>query len=255
MTYSTLKDFFKQHPKVALAFSGGTDSAYLFYAALQEGCDIKPYFVQSAFQPAFELKDALRLSKALNVEVEIIRADILACADVVGNDNYRCYYCKQHLFKALLAKATEAGYPVLIDGTNASDDENERPGMRALKELGVYSPLRICGITKEQVRQLSVEAGLFTASKPSYACLATRIPTGTSLTQAILHQAEEAEQQLFNLGFVDFRVRILDRGTIAKIQMPQAQWQQVIEQHDTIHKLLSAHFAEVVLDLKPRQGE
>ena len=177
----TVKDFFRQTPRAAAAFSGGTDSALLLYLAKQNGCDVHAYYVKTAFQPEFELEDARRLAGELDIPMTVVELDILAVPEAAANGPDRCYYCKRAIFTALQGAAREDGYTVLLDGTNASDDAGDRPGMRALRELGVRSPLRECGITKAEVRRLSREAGLFTWEKPAYACLATRIPTGTAI--------------------------------------------------------------------------
>ena len=149
-----LKEFFRQCPRVALGFSGGVDSAYLLYAALEHGAQVKPYFVKTAFQPRFELEDARRLCAQLGVELTVLELDVLAVPCVAENPPDRCYHCKRALFGRLRRQALADGYTVLIDGTNASDDAGDRPGMRALGELSVRSPLRECGITKAQVRAL-----------------------------------------------------------------------------------------------------
>ena len=144
----TLNEFFAAHPKCALGFSGGVDSAYLLYAGVQAGADIRPYYIKTAFQPRFERDDALRLAGELGVEVTVLELDALADPRVAANPAERCYYCKQNLFRALKARAAADGYTVLLDGTNASDEAGDRPGMRALRELEVRSPLRECGLTK-----------------------------------------------------------------------------------------------------------
>ncbi|MFR6277963.1 MAG: 7-cyano-7-deazaguanine synthase, partial [Acutalibacter sp.] len=177
-----LRDFFQECPKVALGFSGGVDSAYLLYAALDHGAQVRPYFIKTAFQPQFELEDARRLCAQLGVELTVVELDVLQIPGVAENPPDRCYHCKRALFGRLRQQAQADGYTVLIDGTNASDDAGDRPGMRALGELSVRSPLRECGITKAQVRALSKEAGLFTWDKPAYACLATRVPTREAIT-------------------------------------------------------------------------
>ena len=156
----TLQEFFKEVPKAAVAFSGGADSAFLLWAAREYGADVRAYYVKTAFQPAFELKDARRLARELQVPMTVIEEDILAVPEAAQNGPKRCYYCKRALFSSLREAARRDGYPVLLDGTNASDDAKDRPGMQALRELQVRSPLRECGITKEQLRQLSKEAGL-----------------------------------------------------------------------------------------------
>ena len=204
----TLQEFFTEHPKAALGFSGGVDSSYLLYAGIKAGADIRPYFIKTAFQPEFELEDAKRLCAQLGAELHIIKLDALANPDVVKNPANRCYYCKTGLFGTLQQQAKADGYTVLLDGTNASDDAGNRPGMKALTEMSVLSPLRLCGLTKAQIREFSREAGLFTWDKPAYACLATRVPTGEAITEALLARVEGAEQVLFSLGFTDFRVRV-----------------------------------------------
>ena len=178
----TLSEFFAAHPRAALAFSGGADSAFLLYEAKRLGCDIRPYYVKTAFQPEFELRDALRLCAELGTELTVLPLDILAAENVRCNPHDRCAHCKGAIFSAILAAARRDGYELLLDGNNADDDPTDRPGMAAAEKLGVLSPLRLCGISKAALRQKSREAGLFTWDKPAYACLATRILTGEELT-------------------------------------------------------------------------
>ena len=139
-----LKDFFAENKKVAVAFSGGTDSAYLLYAAIKFGVCVKAYYVKSAFQPQFELDDAKRLAEELGADMQIIYVDILANKVVTDNPCNRCYYCKKIIFTEIAKAAAKDKYFVLTDGTNASDDAKDRPGMRALTEMSVHSPLRDC---------------------------------------------------------------------------------------------------------------
>ena len=158
----TLEQFFSQHPKAALAFSGGVDSAYLLWAGLQAGAEVWPYFVKTPFQPQFELEDAYRLCEQLDADLIVLDYDIFDQETVVSNPPDRCYHCKRWMFSKLKRYAASEGFSLLIDGTNASDDGGDRPGMRALAELEVRSPLRECGLTKAQIRELSRQAGLFT---------------------------------------------------------------------------------------------
>ena len=242
----TLAEFFSEHPKAALAFSGGVDSAYLLYAARACGADVRAYCVRSAFQPAFELEDARRLAP----ELTVLTVDVLADEAVASNPENRCYFCKKHIFTAIAARARQDGYALLLDGTNASDDDADRPGMRALRELGVLSPLRLCGLGKPEIRRLSREAGLFTWDKPAYACLATRIPAGERITPEKLARTERAEAFLFSLGFTDFRVRTL--GGAAKLQLPAAQMGKLLEQRAAVNAALGADYESVLLDLEAR---
>ena len=166
-----LKEFFQQNPRAALGFSGGVDSAFLLAMAVKYKAQVQPYFIKTAFQPEFELHDARELTRRLGVELTVIEHDILSSRQVAENPENRCYYCKKTLFGLLKEKALKDGYTMLLDGTNASDDFSDRPGMQAIRELEVRSPLRECGLTKTEIRRLSKEEGLFTWNKPSYACL------------------------------------------------------------------------------------
>lgn len=246
----TLEEFFRSVPKAALAFSGGTDSAFLMWAAKHYGCDLKAYYVNTAFQPEFELEDARRLSEELSVPMKIVEKDILAVPEAAENGPRRCYYCKQAIFTALWEAARADGYTVLLDGTNASDDAADRPGMQALRELSVRSPLRECGITKPEIRRLSQEAGLFTWEKPAYACLATRIPAGTRIVDEDLKRVESAENMLAGLGFRDFRVRMYHGG--ARLQVTEEQLALALEKRLEIVSELRELFSAVMLDMEPR---
>ncbi len=245
-----LKQFFEIYSKAALGFSGGVDSAYLLYAGKKYGADIRPYFIKTAFQPEFELRDAIRLAKELDVELTVIRHDILAEERVAENPADRCYYCKSALFHALKKQAMEDGYNVLLDGTNASDEASDRPGMKAIRELEVLSPLRECGLTKGEIRRLSREAGLFTWEKPSYACLATRVPAGNPLTAEILAKIEKGEDTLTAMGFSDFRIRVFHAA--ARLQLPESQLKLAVQKREELLKILKPYFPTVLLDLETR---
>ena len=248
-----LKEFFDQNPRIAIAFSGGVDSSYLLYAAKTHGCDVKAYYVKTAFQPQFELDDAMRFAYMHSAPMRIVHIDVFQSKEILENPKDRCYYCKKAVFTALIDAAREDGYTIICDGTNASDDATERAGMRALAELGVLSPLREAGLTKPEIRRLSREAGLFTHDKPSYACLATRIPTGTEITQERLNIVATGEDLLRTLGFTDFRLRYL--GDVARLQIPANQFKLAMELRDRITAILKPYFQSVLLDLTPRQTE
>lgn len=246
----TLQEFFAAHPRAALGFSGGVDSSYLLYAGVQAGADIRPYYIHTAFQPAFELEDARRLCAQLGVELHCLELDVLSDPAVTANPADRCYHCKRALFGALRAQAAADGYPLLLDGTNASDDASDRPGMRALREMEVASPLRLCGLTKAEIRARSRQAGLFTWDKPAYACLATRIPTGQAIDAGTLRRVEGAETALFALGFTDLRVRVFHGA--ARVQLPAAQLARAAGQAETLRAALAPYFDTVLLDLNGR---
>ena len=246
----TLEQFFQENPRCALGFSGGVDSAYLLYAGVRAGADIRPYFIKTAFQPAFELADARKLAEGLGAEVTVLELDALADPRVAANPADRCYYCKQNLFRTLKDRAIADGYPVLLDGTNASDEAGDRPGMRALAELSVRSPLRECGLTKAEIRARSREAGLFTWDKPAYACLATRVPAGEAITADLLARVEGAEDALFRLGYTDFRVRVFHSA--ARLQLPRGQMERAVREAETIQAALKPYFTPILLDLEGR---
>lgn len=245
-----LNEFFKVHPKAALGFSGGVDSAYLLYEAARFGADVRPYFIKTPFQPAFELEDAKRLAGELSVGLTVLEHDILCHPEVAANPADRCYHCKTALFGLLKAQAGKDGYSLLLDGTNASDDASDRPGMRALQELEVRSPLRECGLTKAEIRRRSREAGLFTWDKPAYACLATRVPTGQALDAGTLRTIERAEEALFAMGFSDFRLRLFHGA--ARVQLPEAQFPKVMEKRAELLARLKPDFLAVLLDMEAR---
>lgn len=245
-----LREFFDRHPKCALAFSGGTDSALLLCEARRLGADVKAYFVKGPFQPQFELEDARRLARELGAEMEVIETDVLALPEVAENGPRRCYYCKRAIFSLIFERARRDGYESVIDGTNASDQVDDRPGMQAIAELGVLSPLRMCGVTKAQVRELSAEAGLFTARKPSYACLATRVPTGTAITREALEKVERGEEALREMGFSDLRLRL--EGTGVRLELPAAQLPAVVQNRERVLKALLPSFSRVTVDLAGR---
>ncbi len=245
-----LSAFFRENQRVAIAFSGGVDSAYLLYAAAQWAESVCAYFVKTAFQPNFELRDAQRLSQELCVEWKVLEIPILDDCSIVSNDTNRCYYCKRRIFSAILNAAHRDGYSVLLDGTNADDREDDRPGFRAIRELGVRSPLRECGLSKAEIRRLSQEAGLFTHNKPAYACLATRIVTGEEITLEKLNQTEQAEAYLHALGFRNFRVR--QKNGIAKLQLIREDFPLFLQRKADILATLGQLYREVLPEPEER---
>ncbi len=246
----TLEEFFREHPKVGIAFSGGVDSSYLLYAAKKYAKEFCAYYANSEFQPAFEKEDARRLAKELAAPLKILDLSILQARRVCENPIDRCYYCKTAIFTAITKAAAEDGFSVILDGTNASDDVGSRPGVKALRELSVLSPLQTCGLSKDMIRAASHEAGLFTWDKPAYACLATRVKTGEEITAEKLAKVEASEAFLFDLGFSDFRVRT-ENGK-AKIQLREKDLPLLLEMRQRILEKLTCYYDSVVLDLEVR---
>lgn len=246
----TLETFFQSEPTGAIALSGGVDSSYLAWAAGQFGQNWQAYYVKTAFQPAFELRDAKAVAAYADIPLTVLEMDVLAVPAVAANPENRCYFCKRAIFSTILEHAAADGFSLVADGTNASDDVADRPGMKALAELSIRSPLRECGLMKADVRALSREAGLVTWDKPSYACLATRIPAGTAITAEALQRIERGEDLLFMLGFSDFRIRL--RGGNALLQFNDSQLDEALERRGELLSLLAPLFPTVAVDLKPR---
>ncbi|WP_302498035.1 ATP-dependent sacrificial sulfur transferase LarE [uncultured Veillonella sp.] len=245
-----LVEYLTSLSSIAVALSGGVDSSYLAYAAKQSGIPCKAYTVKSQFVPQFELNDAKKIAEFIDIPLEIIDIDVLAHDDVTSNPDNRCYYCKHYVFTTISEYAKRDGFTVVCDGTNASDDIDDRPGMRAIAELSVKSPLRDCGLTKSVIRKLAQQANLFTWNKPSYSCLATRFQAGQRITGHDLEHIELAEKYLFSLDLSDFRVRLI--GNNAKIQVPENQIAIVIKNRIEILTYLKSMFDDVVLDLEVR---
>ena len=219
-----LKDFFEVIKRVAVAFSGGVDSSYLLYAAKKHGADVTAYYVKSQFQPEFEFEDAKKIAELTGAEMKVLKVDALSDPRVRANPADRCYWCKRNIMGAVTRAAAGDGFALIIDGTNASDPSDDRPGMRALKEFGIRSPLRECGITKAEVRERSKEAGLPVWDKPAYACLATRIQTGEEITEEDLARTEKAEAAISDMGFRDFRVRLRGGNALLQVTSEQHTW-------------------------------
>lgn len=249
----TLEAFFRTHHRVAVAFSGGADSAFLLWAAKKQGCDVQAYYGDTCFQPDFAKESAIGLAAQVGVPLKIVPFDVLSIEKVAENPENRCYFCKKALFSSLWQAARADGFDVLLDGNNASDDVSDRPGMRALEELGVLSPLRLCGLTKFEIRRQSKEAGLPTWNLPAYACLATRIPAGTPITGEALDKVAQGEQLLREAGFSDFRLRLRPWGAL--LQLPEPQFPLWREKDQAISAALAPLFSKIILDETPRSQE
>lgn len=192
LTWENVVSSLNPRLRYGLAFSGGCDSSFLLAALVHAGIDVKAYMVMTAFQAPFELDDAQRVAEEIGAEFELIRADILSHDEVCANPPDRCYWCKRFIFGTILGAMERDGRKILLDGTNASDDPSRRPGFRALAELGVVSPLRDAGFSKDCVRAASRLMGLSTADKPNFSCFATKVPAGNRIDQAALNRVEES---------------------------------------------------------------
>jgi len=242
-----IQTFFEQNNKVAIAFSGGLDSTYLLFEAVDAGCDVHAFFVKSAFNPDWQLEQAEKLAQLFLVNMTVIYSDVMYNEDIIKNKEDRCYHCKSEMFYNIKRAAEQAGYDVVIDGTNASDDGSDRPGMRAAEELGIISPLKICGITKDEVIKRSKEFNLPTQDDISYSCLATRIPSPTKITTNALEKIELAENKLHFMGFKDYRVRF--HGNLARIEIAENEYDELIKRKVEVSEALKEYFKYVTVDL------
>ena len=249
----TIDSFFKQHNNAAVAFSGGVDSAVLLFFAKRYAQNVKAYYVKSQFQPAFEYEDALKVAEILEIDLEVIEVDVLSNSEIVKNPENRCYYCKKMIFQAIINAAARDGIETVVDGTNATDDVNDRPGFKALKELGVISPLRDCGYTKKEIRTIAKDNKMPVFDKPSYACLATRIPTDTQITSELLEKTEKAENLLMNEGFRNFRIRYAEGD--ARLELGRKETELFNKNKEKVISLLTAYYGSVYLDSKERTDE
>lgn len=244
-----IESFFKKYNRVTVAVSGGVDSAVLLYFAKQYADKVYACFVKSEFQPEFELRDALSVCRFLHIELKVINASVLSESKIASNPKDRCYYCKRKIFSEICSFAKSNNSSV-IEGTNVDDDIDDRPGFKAINELGVLSPLRLCGLTKNDVRKIAISVGIPVGQKPSYACLATRVPTGTEITKDILGITEKAESRLFEMGFSDFRVRY-DNGN-AMLELTKEDRLKYLSNKDKFDLLLKPYYNKIQLSDKVR---
>ena len=214
---------------VALAFSGGVDSSLLLKmcceAASHTGRKVHAITMHTRLHPMKDLDIATKVAKETGATHLVIYVDELGEAGIDMNPVDRCYRCKKTLFRKLKAKAEELGTACVLDGTNEDDMHVYRPGIKALKEQEVKSPLAMFGITKEEVRKLAAEYGVSVAHRPSTPCMATRFPYGTQLSYEAMHMVDEAEEWLRRKGFYNVRVRV--HGTVARIEVDKAEMKRL----------------------------
>lgn len=249
--YEKLKSIIKDCGKIAIAFSGGVDSTFLTKVAKDVlGENAVAVTISSILVTDDELKEADDFCKAENIEHLIYNADVLSIPGFENNPPDRCYICKKAIFTNVQNLVGERGISVIAEGTNVDDDGDYRPGIRAIKELGVRSPLKEAGLTKAEIRELSCMLGLKTWNKPSCACLASRFAYGEVINKDKLDMIYSAECYIRSLGFEQFRVRLQDG--IARIELRPADIQKFIEngiKDKVSEKLHALGFKYVSLDL------
>lgn len=248
--YQQLIDYLQGLGKVVLAFSGGVDSTFLLQAGKEAlGDNMKAITILSPYIPKWEVEEAKELVKKIGAHHEIIEVPIIDA--IKENPEDRCYRCKKAIFTMIQEKAMEEGFDYVIDGTNFDDLGDYRPGLKALGELKIKSPLLECKITKNEIRQFSKELGLVTWDKPAYACLLTRIPYGNALRVEDFVKIEEAEKYMMSIGFRAVRVRCHD--DLARIEVNREDRQRLfdVELMDKISdNLRRIGFKHVTLDLQ-----
>jgi uncharacterized protein len=248
-----LQALLRGYGRVAIGFSGGVDSTLLLRVALDVlGAEnVLPVLADTPSLPRSELEEAMRLAAGMSAACTVINPDELSDPRYAANPADRCYYCKKHLFQHIAEVAQARGFGVVLDGNNADDAGDYRPGRRAAQELGVKSPLMEAGLTKDEIRALSARAGLPTAEKPAMACLASRIPYGTPVTAEVLGQVERAEAALRDAGFGQCRVR--HHGEVARIEVPVNELARLVGAGDrerVVQSVKAAGYRFVTVDLQ-----
>lgn len=238
---------------ICIAFSGGVDSSLI----LKVACEIAKKHNKNVYAVTFDTKLHSKSDIAISKKVakdmgaihKIIQVDEFENEEFVNNPVDRCYQCKKFLFTKLLEFAKNNNLKYVADGTNADDLNEYRPGLKALKELGVISPLAKCEITKKEVREMAKELNISVATRPSTPCLATRLPYNTKITPELLEKIEKGEEFIKKLGFDVIRVRVHDN--IARIEIDEEKFLSFLQKKDLIiNYLKELGFVYITLDLE-----
>jgi uncharacterized protein len=248
----TLKHILAGYGPVTLAYSGGVDSHFLMTVAAEVmGNSVLAVIALSELFAEEERSFALQQIKKTGIPYQILEISVFDTPEVTRNSANRCYECKLTLFRQIKALGKKEGFPTVIEGSNADDLNDYRPGLKALRELGIQSPLIQAGLTKGEIRRLSESMSLPTWDKPSLACLATRIPYNTPLTRRALQRVDQAESLIRAAGFRQVRVR--DYGTLAKIELNPESINAFLlhnKKNDIVNKLKSLGYSSVSIDIE-----
>ena len=250
--YEELKKHLGSFGKVAVAFSSGVDSTFLLYAAKEAlGDNVLALTASSCSFPVRELKETKAFCEEHGIRQIIVESEELSIEGFSHNPKNRCYLCKRELFQKFRDVAEREGIKEIVEGSNLDDNGDYRPGLMAVAELGIQSPLRTIGFTKNEIRMMSKHLGLPTWEKQSFACLSSRFPYGEEITEKKLGMVDKAEQYLLDMGFHQLRVRI--HGNVARIELDPSEFGKFMEEdvrtkvYDMFKK---TGFAYVALDIK-----
>lgn len=253
--FRKLASYLEQHSSegIGIAFSGGVDSSLLLKLACDVarrlGHTILAITFQTKLHPHGDLEEAQAIAQGFGAVHKIIEVDEFSDPEIMYNPEDRCYRCKKLLFNTLIQEAKGAGYQFLMDGTNYDDRNAYRPGMMALQELGIHSPLLELEITKNQIRSLAAELGIPSSDKPSAPCLATRLPYGTRLDFDILEKIDRGEQYIKTFGFYNVRLRLHE--DILRIEVDKRDFEKLLaHQEAIISELKELGFLYITLDLE-----
>jgi uncharacterized protein len=245
-----LKNNLKKMEKVAVAFSGGLDSSFLAkiaYATLKDNAIA--ITIDSPVYPGWEIEEAKKIAAEIGIQQIIVDFDHIEISGFSKNSIERCYICKKELYSMLKEIGKKNGYKIILDGSTSDDEFDYRPGIKALKELKIVSPLKDLNFNKQEIRTLSKDIGLSTWNKPSFACLATRFPYGISITKEGLEKIEKSEDFIINLGVKQFRVRYHEE--IARIEVLKEDFNIILKNSDKILRYFKElGFNYVTLDIE-----